>query len=369
MSQRPPTATNCEDVHVTILAGGSGTRLWPYSRQSSPKQLLDLFGDGSLLRNTIERVLPLVPWKRIYVLTGPDHADLIRTHLPELPDANLMVEPSPRGTAPSLGLAALRLRESNQDTDVMISLHADHVIADAEAFRRGLLAAVAVARTGRLVTMGIVPRSPETGFGYIERGEPLEIQTTPQAYAVARFVEKPPLAEARAYVNSGRYYWNTGYFAWTLDAILGAFREHLPTVHQALEAVLRLGDHQTANRRQVWESITPVTIDVGIMEQARHVAVVPCDMGWNDVGSWATVYAMLPHDENGSALMACEDLASIESAGNLVYAPNKLVATIGVENLIIVDTPDALLVLPRARAQRVSDLVKLLRARGLQEHL
>jgi len=324
MSQRPPTATNCEDVHVTILAGGSGTRLWPYSRQSSPKQLLDLFGDGSLLRNTIERVLPLVPWKRIYVLTGPDHADLIRTHLPELPDANLMVEPSPRGTAPSLGLAALRLRESNQDTDVMISLHADHVIADAEAFRRGLLAAVAVARTGRLVTMGIVPRSPETGFGYIERGEPLEIQTTP---------------------------------------------EHLPTVHQALEAVLRLGDHQTANRRQVWESITPVTIDVGIMEQARHVAVVPCDMGWNDVGSWATVYAMLPHDENGSALMACEDLASIESAGNLVYAPNKLVATIGVENLIIVDTPDALLVLPRARAQRVSDLVKLLRARGLQEHL
>lgn len=369
MSLSLPPTDGCEDVHVTILAGGSGTRLWPRSRQSSPKQFLDLFGDGSLLRNTIERVLPLVPWERIYILTGPDHAALIQEHLPELPNANLMVEPSPRGTAPCLGLAAMRLRANQPGSDVMVSLHADHVIANAEAFRRGLLAAITAARTGRLVTVGIVPRSPETGFGYIERGEPLDLATTPPIYTVARFVEKPPLHQARAFVSSGRYYWNAGYFAWTLDTILGAFREHLAPVHDALETILGLPHDHVAGIVEAWRSIVPITIDVGIMERARDVAVVPCDMGWSDVGSWAAVYEMLPHDGKGNARMACKDLVGIQSGCNLVHAPNKLVATIGIEDLVIVDTPDALLILPRKHAQRVSELVKLLRARGLQEHL
>ena len=369
MSDQPLIRESLEDVHVTILAGGSGTRLWPYSRRRSPKQLLDLFGQGSLLRNTIERVLPLVPWERIYVLTGPDHAELIRAHLPELPSTNLMLEPSPRGTAPCLGLAALRLGAQNPSSDVMISLHADHVIADADAFRRGLVAAVTAARTRYLVTVGIVPRSPETGFGYIERGELLSVQTEPRAYAVARFVEKPPLEQARAYVDSGEYYWNAGYFVWTLSTLLDAFRAHLPNVFPSLETVLSATDSQTVDAAAAWESITPVTIDVGIMERARDVAVVPCDMGWNDVGSWASVYDMLPHDESGSACLECEDLISIESSGNLVHAPEKLVAAIGVEDLVIVDTPDALLILPRAEAQQVSELVRLLRARGLHDHL
>ncbi len=367
MPSRSPET--CEDVHITILAGGSGTRLWPLSRTSSPKQLLDLFGDGSLLRNTIERVLPLAPWERIYILTGPDHAALIRDHLPELPDGNLFVEPSPRGTAPCLGLAAMRLRNAHSGSDVMVSLHADHVVADADAFRRGLQAAIATARQGHLVTVGIVPSQPETGFGYIERGAQIDPPTDPPAYAVARFVEKPPLDDARAFVAAGRYYWNAGYFAWTLDAILGAFGKHLPATYQALEAIVSSPTEDTDAIAEAWNGIVPVTIDVGIMEQATDVAVVPCDMGWNDVGSWAAVYGMLAHDGDATAVMACKGLVPIDSAGNLIHADGKLVATIGIHDLVIVDTPDALLIMPRDRAQQVSELVKLLRARGHQEQL
>ena len=358
-----------QDIHITILAGGSGTRLWPLSRSRSPKQLLDLLGQGSLLRNTIERVLPLVPWERIYILTGPGHAELIRAHLPELPVENLLVEPSPRGTAPCLGLAAMRLRASHSGSGVMVSLHADHVIADADAFRRGLRAAIAAARTGRLVTVGIVPREPETGFGYIERGAPVELATDPPVYAVTRFTEKPPLEDARRFVASGSYYWNAGYFAWTLDAIVAAFREHLPATHQALEAMVALPAEETSAVAEAWGRITPTTIDVGIMERASDVAVVPCDMGWNDVGSWAAVHDMLDHDEDANTPMACDGLVGIDSGGNLVHANGKLVTTIGIHDLIIVDTPDALLILPRHRAQQVSELVKLLRARGHQERL
>ncbi|MGI6380897.1 MAG: mannose-1-phosphate guanylyltransferase [Anaerolineae bacterium] len=359
----------CADVHITILAGGSGTRLWPLSRTSSPKQLLDLFGDGSLLRNTIERVLPLVPWERIYILTGPDHAPLIWAHLPELPNGNLFVEPSPRGTAPCLGLAAMRLRTTHPGSDVMVSLHADHVIADADAFRRGLQAAIATARQGHLVTVGIVPRQPETGFGYIERGAQIDPPTDPPAFAVARFVEKPPLEVAREFVAAGSYYWNAGYFAWTLDAILEAFHRHLPATHQALEAIVSSPTEDTDAITEAWNGIAPVTIDVGIMEQATDVAVVPCDMGWNDVGSWAAVYDMQARDEDATAAMACSELVTIDSGGNLVHAGGKLVATIGIHDLVIVDTPNALLVMPRDRAQQVSELVKLLRARGHQEQL
>lgn len=356
------THGSLQDVHIAILAGGSGTRLWPLSRQVTPKQLLNLVGDRSLLRRTVDRVLPLVSPEHIYILTGPDHAAAIRGQLPELPEENLFIEPSPRGTAPCLGLAAARLRERHTPQSVMISLHADHMIQDEDRFRAALLASVSAARKGYLVTVGIVPGYPETGFGYIERGRELFTDQGLPIYRVVRFTEKPPLEQAREFVASGRFYWNAGYFAWTLDNILEEFQRLCPELYARLDAMVAA--YGSAGYERIWQQITPLTIDVGIMERARQVAVVPCDMGWSDIGSWSALQDLLPRDEAGNALLGQGRHVALDTRNSLVYSGKKLVATIGLEEMIIIETDDALLVLPRNRSQDVSALVKELQARG-----
>jgi mannose-1-phosphate guanylyltransferase len=337
------------------------------SRQSRPKQLLALGGERTLLQQTIDRVLPLVPGEHIYILTGHDHAPLIADQLVGVPRDNILLEYSPRGTGPCLGLAAMRLRASHPGDAVMISLHADHLVQDEPAFRRALAAAIATAREGHLVTIGIVPDRPDTGFGYIERSAALPAAEGQPVYTVSRFTEKPPLADAECYVASGRYYWNTGYFAWTLERILGEFAASLPATYERLGRIVAAGEAPEAQAE--WELIERVTIDVGIMEQAADVAVVPADMGWSDVGSWSALYDILPLDRAGQVVMAQTQHIGLDSSGCLVSAPGKLVTTIGVDDLVIVDTGDALLVLPRKRAQDVGALVKELRARGLTRYL
>jgi mannose-1-phosphate guanylyltransferase len=357
-----------DNVYITILAGGSGTRLWPLSRKGTPKQLLNLTGASSMLQQTVQRVAPLVPLERVFVLTGPEHAPLIAAQLPALPANNIWVEPAPRGTAPCLGLAALKLRQLDSSPQaVMISLHADHRIVQEERFRQALRAAVQTARDGHIVTIGIVPGYAETGFGYIQRDDLLARTFGQEVYQVRRFTEKPGAAEAQEYVASGAYYWNTGYFTWTLERILGEFQRSLPVMYGQLAAIAASPGEELAQR--LWEQIRPETIDVGIMERARRVAVIPCDLGWNDVGSWASLYDILPHDAAGNVIMGTGQHVGLQTTNSLVSSAGLLVATIGLEDMVVVATSDAVLILPRARAQEVSALVRELRSRKLDEFL
>lgn len=358
-------STDLTHVYITILAGGSGTRLWPLSRKAYPKQILPLVGERSLLRRTVDRIRPLVPPERIFVLTGPEHAPGIAEQLPELPQENVWIEPTPKGTGPALGLAAMRLAQQAGGQSVMVSVHADHMVADEEAFRRAIRAAVATAQRGFLVTVGIVPTHPETGFGYIERGELLGTEEGTDVYRVSRFTEKPALLQAQGFVASGRYYWNSGYFAWTLDHILLEYQRLLPNLYAQLDIIGTADDIGSPRIQGIWEQIEPVTIDVGIMEHARHVAVVPAEMGWSDVGSWAAIYEVLAKDANGNVTAGAGEHLALDTRNTLVHAAGgRLIATIGIENLVIVDTGDALLVMDRARAQEVGALVERLRAEG-----
>jgi mannose-1-phosphate guanylyltransferase len=355
-----------DDVHITILAGGSGTRLWPLSRQDRPKQLLALDGPRSMLQRTVDRVRPLLPPERIYVLTGPEYAEAIAAQLPDLPEENIFLEPSPRGTAPCLGLAAMEIARRHGRRSIMVSLHADHVIADETRLRQCLVAAANKAREGYLVTVGIMPTGPETGFGYIERGEPIGFEGDLPVYRVSRFTEKPALAQAQAFIASERYYWNAGYFAWTVDNILAEFSRLLPEMHARLDAMTTLGRLDDVG---IWDQITPTTIDVGIMEKARNVAVVPAEMGWNDVGSWAAMYEIMPKDDQGNVVLGSGLVLNVGTTGSLILSDKRLVSVVGLEDLVVVDTEDALLILPRERAQEVSQLVRDLRSRGLDQYL
>ena len=354
-------------IYAVIMAGGSGTRLWPLSRQQRPKQALPLIGQHTLFQDAIDRIRPLIPPERILAVTRYEHAVLLKDQAPELPPANFVIEPEGRGTAPAIGLAAIHLRRIDPQA-VMVVLTADHHIAAVDDFLQALRAAARVASEGYLVTLGIQPASPSTGYGYIHHGAKLDMANL-SVYQVERFVEKPDLEQARAMVDSGDYSWNSGMFVWRVDRILKEFGRHMPELYrqlQEVDAALQTNSYETTLNR-VWPRVTKQTIDYGVMEQADRAAVIPVDIGWTDVGTWGSLWSLLPADREGNIAVGAH--VGINTHDTLTFSGRRLIATIGVRDMVIVDTDDAVLVCPRDHDQAVRDLVEQLKCEDLQAWL
>jgi mannose-1-phosphate guanylyltransferase len=361
----------CERLYVAILAGGSGTRLWPLSRARRPKQLLRLAGERTLVQETFERVAALVPATRVLVLTEQSHAAAVRDQLPAVPAENVLVEPVRRGTAGALALAAFLVRQRDPQA-VMACLSSDHLIPDAAEFRRTLAVAAAAAADGRyLLTLGIQPTSPSTQFGYIEVADELARVDDYPVYRVARFVEKPERAVAETYVQSGRHLWNSGIFVWRVDTILAQFHELMPHLYATLEPLAPLLGTAAAAEAlaRVYPTIEVQTVDYGILERAPNVAVVPARFAWSDLGNWAELYAILPRDPSGNVVQGRHLV--LDTHGSLVVSEvsGRTVVLLGVQDLVVVDTPDVLLICPRSRAAEVKRLVEWLEGDPRFAHL
>lgn len=350
------------EVHAVILAGGKGTRFWPRSRVRRPKQLLPIVSERTMVQETLERLKPLIPPRRVWVVTGADHADELREQLPSIPPEQIIVEPVGRNTAPAIGLAAHGIARRRPDA-LMVVLPADHHVRFADRFRETIERAISVAESGKLlVTIGIEPNAPETGYGYIERGEPLG----EGVHRVARFTEKPDRARAEAFLASGRYLWNGGIFIWRVKTIREALARHLPEVESHLDAIaVAWGDPEVLADR--YERIEDGSIDYGVLEKADNVAVVAGDFGWDDIGSWTALLRLWPADAAGNVVRG--RVIALDSRGNLVAADKRLVALIGVEDLVVIETEDAVLICPTGRAQDVKQVIEELRQRGWKEHL
>lgn len=355
-------------MYALIMAGGGGTRLWPASRETRPKQLLGLLSERTMLQEACQRIEPLVPDEKIFVVTGESYTDEVRRQIPQVPADNVIGELEGHGTAPCIGLSALYLRRLDPE-GVMAVLTADHYIEKADELRRALKAAAQVAEEGHLVTLGIQPNHPATGYGYIERGQQLAQVSGHDVYWVRKFTEKPDPAMAQAFVESGQYYWNSGMFIWKVSTILREFEKLMPQLYAKLmeiDAALGTAEERAVLER-VWPQVENETIDYGIMERAEDVAVIPVDIGWSDVGSWATLLDLLPADGEGNVVVGQH--MGLDTRDCLIHGSRRLVATIGLEDMIIVDTEDALLVCPKKRAQEVRALVDRLKESGKEEYL
>ena len=345
-------------LYVLVLSGGAGTRLWPLSRRERPKQFLDLLGDRTLLQDTVDRVSETVPAERIFVVAPPEHRALIHEQLPELRSDHLVVEPYPRGNAAAVGLAMAALAAFDPEAVVAV-LPSDHVVEKRAELRKVLIAATTAAERGHLVTLGITPTAPDTGFGYIEAGDKLDVEGPVEVRAVKRFVEKPKREQAERMVAAGGHYWNAGMFVWRVEEVLRAYGQHLPATAKAIDALRdAIGSPRYESvLGEVWEETDRTTIDYGIIEKASNVAVVPAEIGWHDIGSWARLAELVQKTDN----WASGDQVAEDAHGNYVWAPGKTVALIGVEGLVVVDTPDALLVTSKERSGDVKTVVDRLR--------
>lgn len=356
--------------YALIMAGGIGSRLWPLSRLMRPKQSLKLIGDSTMMEHSVDRIVALFGPEQIFVVTREEHVPILADQAPELPAENFIVEPEGRGTAPAIGLGAIHLRKQDPEA-VMAVLAADHYITKTGQFRHVLAAAAKVAQEGYLVTMGITPSTPTTGYGYIQQGERITEVDGFEVFHAVRFTEKPDQGTAVRMVKSGQYSWNGGMFIWRVDRIMEEFQRQMPIFYEQLlevEAALDTPDYQQTLDR-IWPQVIHQTIDYGIMEHAEDVAVIPVDIGWSDVGSWGSLPPLLEADAQGNYIMGAH--LGVDTSNSLIFehCPGRIIATIGLQDMVIIDTDDAVLVCPLDREQEVKTLVKLLEAQGEDERL
>jgi mannose-1-phosphate guanylyltransferase/mannose-6-phosphate isomerase len=358
------TTSDSPTLFGVILAGGSGTRFWPLSRSQYPKQVLRLLGSESLFQATISRLLPRIPLSRLAVVSNVAQADVIRMDLYRRgwEDVQLLLEPRGRNTAAAVGLAAV-LMEPEADGQIMAVFPADHFITDQAGLLQALDQGAAMAQAGYLVTFGVVPTRPDTGYGYIKAGEPLE-EVKPGLH-VERFVEKPELAKATTFLQEGGYYWNSGIFMFRRDVFLEALARHLPELYVGLAELG--GGGGEVYLEDVYQKIPSISLDYGVMEKAANVAVLPVDLGWSDVGTWGALYDLFPKDDQGNVILGRS--LDLHSRNSLIFSQNRLVGTIGLEDIIVVDTPDASLVCHRERVQEVKDLVGELARQNMAESI
>jgi len=350
-------------LYALIIAGGRGMRFWPQSRRHRPKQCISVVGENSLIRQTVDRLDPLIPPERTLVITGPDMVEAIRDQLPMLPTENILVEPTGRNTAPCIGLGAIEIQKRAGNEAVMVVLPADHVITRPDVLRGALSAAsLAATETKALVTLGICPTHAETGYGYLQKSEEVGTWGEFQLHRVSKFTEKPNAKVAHEYLHGGQHLWNAGMFVFTVEAILNAFQAHLPRSFEALQKIQKAPN----NLNECWENMEATSIDFGIMERAEKILTVPVDPGWSDVGTWGAIAEFLPEVEGGKGL--ANHVISIDSEGCTIHAQGQVVALLGVEDLVIVRTDDAILVAKQDRVQDVRKIVSRLSEMGLSQY-
>lgn len=350
-----------------IMAGGCGERFWPRSRKSLPKQFLSLTGDGrTMIQLTVERILPLVQMEDIFIATNTQYKSLVHEQLPEIPEQNILCEPIGRNTAPCIGLGAVHIAAKYSDA-IMMVLPSDHLIKMEDIFADTLSQACKIAESGdNLVTIGIPPSYPEVGYGYIKMNTS---KKSGDAFEVDCFVEKPNLSLAKQYVSSGNYAWNSGMFIWKISTILSNFNVHLPKMSDQLSSIKSaIG---TSEEHSVLENIFPslesISIDYGIMEKAQNIFVIPGSFGWDDVGSWLAIERIKGCDEKNNTITG--NVVSVDTNGCIIEAKDKLIAAVGVKDLVVVDTDDAILIASKAATNNIKKILEILRESDMNQYV
>ena len=356
-------------MYAAIIAGGSGTRLWPRSRQNKPKQFQSLYSGETLLQETVRRLEPLVERENIYVIANQSHEEIVREQLGWLPAENYVGEPMGKDTAPAVGVIATLIAHKDPDAVILIT-PADHVILKEKLFRRQLEVAEQIAAEGpNVVTIGIKPTCAETGYGYIQMTESHRSVDDIDIYKVMSFKEKPDVKTAEEYVSSWHYVWNSGMFIWSAKTIMNLYREHAPDIHKLLMRYDgAIGTPSEAKVfGEIYDAFPRISVDYAILEHAKNIFVIPASIGWNDLGSWASLHDIMEQDEDGNAVVGSH--VGVDTHNCLVHSKDRLIATVGLDNMIIVDGGDVLLVLPKGRSQDIKPLLEELKKQGKTDYL